>query len=162
MADSVDRDMDIRTWLDTHVRKGWGAKFALAFENCGEDVVEDLLAAAPDELEEVRGELEQLGARKGHMRKIMGAVDALRSAHLDAHAGDAAAGGSSGGSGGNGKAFAAFLSHHKAGAAMEARHVKSRIEPMLGAGALPVFCACGRRCLQGQTLIVCGRNAVDL
>ena len=72
-------ELDVRTWLDTQVRNGWGAKWALAFENVGHELVEDLLAAADNELDDVRQELENMGARSGHLRKIMGCVQALRS-----------------------------------------------------------------------------------
>ena len=53
--------------------------------------------------------------------------------------GDAAGGGGGGGGGAvantSGKRFCAFLSHHKAGAAMEARWIKGSMESRLGRGA---------------------------
>ena len=55
-----------------------------------------------------------------------------------------AAGGGGGGAGGavantSGKRFCAFLSHHKAGAAMEARWIKGSMESRLGRGARQAF-----------------------
>ena len=43
----ADPELTRREWLDT-VRRGWGAKFSLAFEEVGLDLVEDVVAMRED------------------------------------------------------------------------------------------------------------------
>ena len=51
------KDITTREWLDT-LRRGWGAKFAAAFEAVGIDLLEDLLDPdLNDMLDELKVEL---------------------------------------------------------------------------------------------------------
>ena len=85
-----------------------------------------------------QAELKALGAGKAHLRKLRKAISQHRgvapparsSSQQMAPARPAVAGVTP-----SGKRFAAFLSHHKAAAAMDARFVKDKLEQMLGGGA---------------------------
>ena len=97
----------------------------------------------------VQVELAALGAGRVHLRKLRAAIDRHRRSSTAAGSAAqpqpaAAASDASSGAGASpqpqytspgGKRFAAFLSHHKVAAAMDARFVKDKLEQMLGGGA---------------------------
>ena len=138
----------IREWLDGEVKVGFGAKFATAFEEVGLEDKSDLHELTAAALDELIRELVAAGAKTIHLARIHKAIEAIAAPatavrdRLDAAratddsmaetaespaiiAAKAKRSGSS-------KPFAAFLSHHKLGCAMEARFLKSELERMLG------------------------------
>ena len=130
----------VRIWLDV-VQPGFGAKFSSAFEAAGLDLLEDLAGTNEAELAELEEELVEVGAKKAHLRKLKTAIRAQFPKSTPSNSpGPSAANAprpSLRGDGKNrsGKRFAAFLSHHKVAAAMDARFVKDKLEQMLGGGA---------------------------
>ena len=130
-AAETGSSVPVRVWLDV-VQPGFGAKFSSAFEAAGLDVLDDLAGTDEGELADLEAELVRVGARRAHLRKIRVAIQSQSGASStqpnatrpSLREGDR-----------SGKRFAAFLSHHKAAAAMDARFVKDKLEQMLGGGA---------------------------
>ena len=107
-------------------------QFNAAYEAVGLDHVGDLGGITAEELADLEAALIEAGAGKAHLRKLRAAMARHTSpAQPDRGWGAGILNGSQSG----GKRFAAFLSHHKAAAAMDARFVKSQLEQMLGGGA---------------------------
>ena len=130
----------VREWLD-EVKAGFAAKFATAFEHFGIEDQTDLsnvdAALATRIFERLRGDC---GGKELHVSVLSKALEqsgatgissasalAVHSAQRP-HDRELAAG----------KRFAAFISHHKRDAAMEARFLKERLEAPNALG-LPVF-----------------------
>ena len=135
----------INTWLDS-IKAGWSDRFGHAFQQIGVDDVSDLPDVDDKLKAELKEELVKDGAKSMHLKKIFEAVDESSSAGkmrrrasfkdreientmaLRSIA-DACAWRES-----SSKPFAAFLSHHKGGCAMEARFIKGELERMLKTG----------------------------
>ena len=129
-GNSSASSVPVRVWLDV-VQPGFGAKFSSAFEAAGLDVLEDLAGTDKGEIAELEAELVRVGAKRAHLRKIRAAIQ--RQSRASNTQGRTPQPSLRGHENRSGKRFAAFLSHHKVAAAMDARFVKDKLEQMLGA-----------------------------
>ena len=139
----------IREWLD-EMQPGWSAKYSAVFEDVGADDLVDLFDLSDEGIGRIIMEIEATGITRVDLRKLRDSLDGVRNPGLalnkklnaalsheaeltELTSRDPVLKKAIEKQKNSQRQFAAFLSHHKAGAAMEARYVHNELERILGA-----------------------------